>query len=312
MTDDRTAPPDQPYNRWSYQNSSEIGRRPVGEYVYVLALLVAAGADAAAFYVIVSLATGDEGTNETNALIVAGLTVIALMLAHLGGRVARDAAAANGRLRWQDVVVCGVPWALLGVAAMVVRLRTHQTSGGIDLEGGGSSGQEADQVAAALLFLVLYVASGVLAGVGEFLTRNPLRTAYRSALRTMKSAQRKLRRSQPPYERALSVRQLHLASYREDEALLQNAKFERIAFGEELKQLAQISIAAHLQDPSATDGMTERDWRPAAPRPARSWEAQNNNLRTTVNGRRRTADSAEQTSPTNSHEHFTTSDIRKD
>jgi hypothetical protein len=278
MDDLRPATTEKPYNRWSYQRSSELGSRPKSEYIYLLALLIAAGADGAAFHQVVSLVMRTE-SDWMIGMLVAGLTVISLMLAHLGGRMARDTAAAKGKLTWRDVLICGIPWALLGIAAVIVRLKINPHSGGLQLNPGAAGKDEGtDKIAAALLFLVLYAASGMVAGVGEFLTRNPLRTAYRGAVKTMRKAQRKLAKSQPAYQRSLAVREVHLASFREDLKVLLNAKRDRIAFGEELKQEAQIMIAAHLQDPSATDGMTEPDWRPAAaPKPSRSWAEQNSN-----------------------------------
>ncbi|GAB2568278.1 hypothetical protein Aab01nite_43660 [Paractinoplanes abujensis] len=252
METDTTEP-----NRWSYQGSADLGGATVGDLAHKGALLMAAAADAAAFSAVVSLIMSDHQLWEVW-LIVLGLTVIALALAHFAGRIARDDAAAHGRVRWHVVLVCGIPWLLLGLAAVWVRMRIAPNTGGLL---NGSSGQVDNRMPNALLFLVLYVASGMVAGIGEFLTRNPLRNAYRNLMKTYQKAQRKLARTQPPFERAMFVREIHRASFEEDDEVLLNAKFDRLAYGEELKQYAQITIAAHLQDPSATDGMTEADWR---------------------------------------------------
>jgi hypothetical protein len=249
-------------NRWTYQGTAGLAKESMGDLVYRGALVLALVADAAAFSTVVSIIMHDQSNWQIWPL-VAGLTVIALTLAHFGGRIARDDAVAHGRIRWKVVLVCAIPWGLLGLAAVWVRMLMSAPTGGIQLDD-SSGGQDVDRLAAALLFLVLYIASGTVAGVGEFLTRNPLRTAYRGLLKAYHSAQRKLAKTQPSYERAMFVRELHRASFEEDDAILLNAKRDRIAYGEELKQYAQIMIAAHLQDPSATDGMTERDWRPAA------------------------------------------------
>ena len=245
-------------NRWSYQGAADVSGQALGDLGHKGALLVAAAADAAAFSAVVSLIMVQNHWWEIW-LIVLGLTVIALTLAHFAGRMARDDAAAHGRVRWTVVLICGIPWFLLGCAAVWVRMRIAPSTGG--LLDDPSSVQD-NRFPNALLFLVLYVASGMVAGVGEFLTRNPLRSSYRNLMKTYQKAQRKLVKSQPPFERAMFVREIHRASFEEDDEVLLNAKLDRLAFGEELKQYAQITIAAHLQDPSATDGMTEGDWRP--------------------------------------------------
>ncbi|WP_212988543.1 hypothetical protein [Actinoplanes auranticolor] len=230
----------------------------MGDLGYKGALLMAAAADAAAFSAVVSLIMAKHQWWEIW-LIVLGLTVIALMLAHFAGRMARDDAAAHGRVRWPVVLVCGIPWLALGAAAVWVRMRNAPSTGDLLDDSASAS---TDMFSNALLFLVLYIASGMVAGVGEFLTRNPLRSSYRNLMKAYRKAQQKLAKTQPPFERAMFVREIHRASFEEDDEVLLNAKLDRLAFGEELKQYAQITIAAHLQDPSATDGMTEGDWRP--------------------------------------------------
>jgi hypothetical protein len=245
-------------DRWTYQGAADVGGQAVGDLGYKGALLVAATADAAAFSAVVSLIMKQHQWWEIWPIVV-GLTVIALMLAHFAGRIARDDAAAHSRVRWPVVLVCGIPWLLLGLAAVWVRIQIAPDTGDLLDD---SSSVESDKLPNALLFLVLYIASGMVAGIGEFLTRNPLRSSYRNLMKTYQKAQRKLAKTQPPFERAMFVREIHRASFEEDDEVLLNAKLDRLAFGEELKQYAQISIAAHLQDPSATDGMTEGDWRP--------------------------------------------------
>jgi hypothetical protein len=181
MTNDLPAQPVEKPHRWSYQGAADPGGVPKEDLAYRVALLIAALADAAAFSTVVQLVMRDQPAWQSW-LLVAGLTTIALMLAHLAGRLTRDDAAAHGRISWQAVTVCAGPWFLLGIAAVWVRMRLSAPSGGITFGAQGSHNAP-DRLAAALLFLVLYIASGAVAGVGEFLTRNPLRSAYRGLLK---------------------------------------------------------------------------------------------------------------------------------
>src|SRR5205807_2065673 len=72
----------------------------------------------------------------------------------------------------------------------------------------------------AIMFLALYLASGGVAGIGEYLTRNPRRAAYRTAQRAHRRAQRRIRRSWPPYERALNAVHVHARSRVREASLL--------------------------------------------------------------------------------------------
>src|SRR5262249_14748692 len=141
-------------------------------------------------------------------LAVAGFTASALTLAHFLGRLLRDRAAGHGPGgRW--IIWClAVPWALLGITAVVGRLVVANQVNSTTKVGGLS--ESSQQAASAWMFFVLYVASGIVAAAGAFLTRNPLRVRYRTAARKYRKALKRLARSQPPYERALSILQLHI------------------------------------------------------------------------------------------------------
>jgi hypothetical protein len=246
-----------------YAEPAEIAGRPLGEFMYWIALALAAGADLAAFNQIVSIAMPQLGA-WLIWLVVAGFTAGALTLAHFAGRLVRDRAAGHGHGDGRTLLLLLVaPWAMLGVTAFVVRLIVANQSNSITAVGGLSDTNE--QVASAGMFLVLYVVSGVVAGVGAYLTRNPCRTRYRMAARDYRKSLERLARSQAPYERALSVLQLHIRDRRRDEQSYLSAKSLRLACADELKRYAAVLIAAHLQDPSATDGMTLPDRIPLTP-----------------------------------------------
>jgi hypothetical protein len=198
--------------------------------------------------------------------MVIGLTVIALTLAHFAGRLARDVTAGYGTATWKQVFACAIPWAVLGLAAFAVRLLVADSSGGTSLDGtvvgGDGVDQSTRQISGAVLFLALYVGSGTVAAVGEYLSRNPLRAGYRRALRAHSRALDRLARSQPPYELALQTYRQRARIRAREEANWQAARELRLAQADELKRYAAVLIAAQAQDPSVTDAMTLPDRRP--------------------------------------------------
>ncbi len=251
--------------RFSYQNSSAVAGRPLGELLYIPLLAIALGADVAAFYQVVSLVMPDAH-DQMIMLLVAGLTATAVMLAHFAGHFARDLLAEHGAATKLGLWICLIAWALLGLAAVVVRAAVAgDSSDGLDVTAVDTGGGATDQYVAALLFGALYFASGMVAAIGAFVTRNPLRTAFRKAHRRFRKTTLKLRKSEPPFERAKHAFELHRTALRRDEDNYRAAWEQRLAFGEELKRYSAVLIAAHLQSPSATDGMTEPDWRRRLP-----------------------------------------------
>src|SRR5262249_12483980 len=107
--------------RYSFQRSADVSGLSAGETPYLVALLFAGGADAAAFHQVASLVMPME-QDWLIALLVVGLTLVALTLAHFSGRLAREIAAGMGRATWRSVSWCAVPWLLLGLTAIVVRV----------------------------------------------------------------------------------------------------------------------------------------------------------------------------------------------
>jgi hypothetical protein len=250
-----------------FASAAETSGLPITEIVYWFALALAAGADVAAFHQVVSLILRDQG-DALVWLMVVGLTAIALTLAHFAGRLARDVTAGRGPATWKQVFACAIPWVALGLAAFAVRLIVADSSGGTTVDGsvvgGADIGKSARQASAAVLFLVLYVGAGAVAAFGEFLSRNPLRSEYRRALRAHHRALTRLSRSQPPYELAVQVYRHRARSRAREDANWQAAKEQRLAHADELKRYAAVLIAAHLQDPSVTEAMTLPDRRPIA------------------------------------------------
>jgi hypothetical protein len=238
-----------------YQQETEITGRPISELIYALALAITVGADVTVFYQVVSIAMPSLSSRMVW-LTVAGFTAMSLALAHFAGRVFRDRAAGHGPVSRLTMWLLVTPWALLGVIAFTVRLIVASSTTSSTAVGASSS---TPQDASAIMFLALYVASGAVAGFGEYLTRNPFRQGYRSALRKYRKSERRLGRSQPKYEHAVNVLQMHIRSRQREAANFTAAKSLQLAFADELKRYAAVLIAAHLQHPSATDGMTLPD-----------------------------------------------------
>jgi len=253
-----------PRDRW-HASAAEVSGLPMTEIAYWFALALAAAADVAAFHQVVSLILRDQG-DALVWLMVVGLTAIALTLAHFAGRLVRDITAGHGSATWKQVYACVIPWVVLGLAAFTVRLIVADSSGGTTVDGnvvgGDDVGKTARQVSGAVLFLALYAGSGTVAAVGAFLSRNPLRSGYRHALRAHNRALGRLSQSQPPYELAVQLYRQRARIRAREQSNYEAAKAQRLAHADELKRYAAVLIAAHLQDPAATDAMTLPDRRP--------------------------------------------------
>jgi len=255
-------------NRSSYQSVGEVSGRSLSEAVYWLALSVIAGADVAAFYQVVAV-VNPTGQGWLIWLLVAGFTVASLTLAHFAGRGPRVPAAARGGARRSMVFALAGPWLALGLVAFIVRgIKASSTSASTAEAAALASKQ---QLAAAVMFLVLYLASGFITFFGVYLTRNPLRVAYRRALRAHRQTLKRLAMTQPPYERAIQVRRLHARNRAREPMNFNAARDQRLAFADELKRYSAARMAILLKTPSTTDGMTLPDRLPLAypePEPA--------------------------------------------
>jgi heme/copper-type cytochrome/quinol oxidase subunit 2 len=248
-----------PRKRHGYQDAGEVSGRPVAEAGYWLALLVIAGADLAAFYQVVGV-VNPTGQWWLIWLLVAGFTAGSLTLAHFAGRVARDRTAGHGAANWWMVIGLAAPWLILGIIAFFVRgIKASSATAATAEEAEILSKQE---LAAAIMFLVLYIASGVITFFGVYLTRNPLRVAYRRALRAHRKALKRLAVTQPPYERAVQVVKLHARNRKREPMNFAAASAQRMAFADELKRYSAARMAILLKSPSTTDGMTLPDRRP--------------------------------------------------
>ncbi|MGI9004470.1 MAG: hypothetical protein ACR2GH_22940 [Pseudonocardia sp.] len=237
-----------------HADRGEIVGQPIAEYVQWVVLAVTACADVAVFYQILSGFVLTHLPDWLVWLAVAGFTTCSLLLAHFAGRLFRDARVGYGTPEHGLIYVLAGTWLLLGLAAFTVRLVVAE--GGAGATAATALGNQSQTVASAVLFLVLYVGSGMVSGIGAYLSRNPLRNRYRKAQRNQRYAQKRLHRSQAPYERAVSVLQLHIRNRQREADNYAAAQTLRVAYVEEMKAYTGILISGHLQDPSATTGVT--------------------------------------------------------
>jgi hypothetical protein len=246
-----------PLDRNGYRQPVEATGRMAGEIIYVIALAVTAGADVAAFDQVLSMIL--QALGQTIIWVaVAGFTAMSLTLAHFAGRMLRDHKADHGPDSKRAVWLLLIPWALLGLAALLARLIVAQGMAGAPTTVAAGN-PAADTLAGAVLFLILYLASGAVAGFGEYLTRNPYRAHYRTARRAHRRSVHRMDRSAAAYERAISVWELHEQSRQDEEKHFTSARQLQEAHADELKRYAAYLIATHLKDPSVTDGMTRPD-----------------------------------------------------
>jgi hypothetical protein len=239
-----------------YQDASEVSGRSLAEAGHWLALLVIAGADVAAFYQVVGV-VNPTGEAWIIWLLVAGFTSASLALAHFAGRLFRDFMADHGGASLWMVIALAALWLMLGITAFYVRGINSGTATAATAQAAEVQAQQ--QFAAALMFLVLYLASGLIAFFGVYLTRNPLRVAYRRSLRAHQKALKRLAVTQPPFERAIRVIQLHARNREREPMNFSAAMAQRMAFADEMKRYSAAQMAIMLKTPPTTDAMTLPD-----------------------------------------------------
>lgn len=241
--------------------------RPRGEMLYLGGIVVAGAADLAAFHQIVSLVMRDS-PGPLVWLLVTGLTIVSLLLAHAVGQTWRALRAGDPEASVPQVRVYGGIWLVLGLSAMAIRLLSGSGAGApppISVEGEpalATDGSGAAVFSNALLFLALYLAAGAIAMYAAAKTYDPLLSAYLAARGELRAASRRLARLAPKFERARHVLDQQIANRDRDIAARQAARDDRFAAAEELKRYAEVLIATQLQDAAATDGMTTPDRRP--------------------------------------------------
>jgi len=258
--------------RWGevgFRDGTLLAGRPRGAFLHALALLLAAGADVGAFTQTVQLVLPQA--DWVALLVVFGLTAVVLYIAHMVGVMLREASAARDsagnrrRLgRGLTAFVCTLVWLGVGVLAFWVRytvpLPVAPQVGGCGVIGSGSTGGcspsgagHGHALQAAAIFLGLYLATGIVAAVGAYVTHNPYRGGYVTAIRAYRRASERASASIHQVGLALAAHQRQQAEIEAAKEILAQAKDQNNAFTDQLKQEALIEIASLLKDPAVTD-----------------------------------------------------------
>jgi hypothetical protein len=260
------------FARWGDRGHSDptlIAGRPRIVYLHVVALCLAAGADIGAFYQIVELVLREQGPFLV-LIVVLGFTATVLYVAHACGVLFRDRRAGAGWVGRIMPFVCVLIWLGLGVAALEVRLHVLATSSvqvqiGLGATQPASGSSASTRYEAAILFFALYVATGLVAGVGAYLSHNPLRDSYAAATRAYGRASEQL--AATAFQAGAA--EARCSAYRAElDAAAQTLQYEihaRMALAEKLKQFARVLVAQRLKDPAITDAIFTDDWRPYEP-----------------------------------------------
>lgn len=279
--------------RWGepgFRDGTLLAGRPRVAFLHALALLLAAGADVGAFVQVVELVLPLQ-QDWVIWLVVSGLTSVVLYIAHMVGVMLREAKAGStgargvaGRLgtwlgRRFAAFACSVIWLGLGGMAFWIRLTvpltvTVQLGGGGIGSGIGSGsaasgttpGNHATQ--AAVIFLGLYVATGIVAAVGAYFTHNPYRGRYAATIRAYRKATERAAASAYQVREAWAIYEHQQAEIETAQTVLAEALVRNKAFTEQLKQTVRIRIAGLAKDPAVTDAIFGPDHDPY-------WSAQN-------------------------------------
>ncbi len=253
-----------------FRDGALLAGRPSGTFLHVVALILAAGADIGAFTQTVQLVLPQSAWVAL--MVVVGLTAVVLYIAHMVGVMLRDAkAAASGadrRLRARigrllTAYVGLLVWLAVGVLAFWVRYKvplpvTPQVGGcgiGSGAAGGCSTAGSGNThpLQAAAIFLGLYIATGLVAAIGAYVTHNAHRGGYVSAIRAYRRASERVAGSVHRFGLAQAAWLRQQNEIAAADLILKSAKEENDYFTAELQQLAMVEIASMLKDPAVTD-----------------------------------------------------------
>ncbi len=237
----------------SYADPTLIAGRPFAALVYLVALVLAAIADVSTFRQVLELAM-PKSDARTVTMVVYGFVGIAILLMHFAGMLMRERQARRGwvsRIRpWLYVVA----WFALGATAFYVRI-SEKVKSGVVVNGREQQSGGLHISSASLMFVALYLGTGLVALVGAYMTHNPERGAFVRTKWALILANRRLASSVLRHEIAEGTRSLYELNQQSATAVLGLEQARRNAFGEALKQHARLVIAQRGKDPALTDAL---------------------------------------------------------
>ncbi|MGH3277504.1 MAG: hypothetical protein ACRDNZ_24665 [Streptosporangiaceae bacterium] len=263
--------------RWGepgFRDGTLLAGRPHSTFVHVLALTLAAAADVGGFTQTVQLVLPQSGWVAL--LVVIGLTAVVLYIAHSVGVMLREARAASSRSadgsqrtgrrigRALAALGCTLVWLGIGGLAFWVRWTVPlpvppQVGCGQTIGSGPGSGcasaasGNSHPLQAAAIFLGLYLATGTVAAVGAYLTHNPYRGGYMSAIKAYRKGSERASASVYRFGLARAAYMRQQEEISASDQMLTDAQAENAAFTAELGEIALIEIASLLKDPAVTD-----------------------------------------------------------
>jgi len=175
---------------------AQIAGRPWSHALFWLVLLAAAGVDVVTFYQVLILVLDVPDLLVTIAVI--GFAAVALTLAHYAGLQARQVINPRNITGSKTLALTlGGTWLLLGATAFIVRfvLEPAGSAGAsqFSTDGGpttdlGTNTEATSQHLAALLFLVLYVATGMVTALAGYFRQEPAARQFGRAVERRSTA----------------------------------------------------------------------------------------------------------------------------
>jgi hypothetical protein len=247
-----------------YRMPGLVAGRSFATKLHIVALLVAALADFGAFAQVVQLVLTNQAA-WVSYLVVLGLTTGVLYLAHAVGTMVRDRVAGHNAARWTWIVLGTAGWAAIGLVAYRVRLlvtdeQGQPPSGPLSADPSAvPSAPDSTALPGAMLFLALFVGTGLVAAIGAYVTHNPFAGQYRMVSKRHAAAAVWEGESGGAKE-AVAKRLRHLRrALRKARALRDREHRRRRHFAEELKEYARTLMANHVQDPAFSDALFDKD-----------------------------------------------------
>ncbi|MEV6343259.1 hypothetical protein [Actinoplanes sp. NPDC051851] len=196
-----------------YGDPSQIAGRPWTKAFSWLVLAAAAGVDIVTFYQVLVLVLNVP--DELVIVSVVGFAAVALALAHHAGLQARQALDPRTVAGSRTIaVIAAGGWALLGAVAFLVRIVLEDSTGsgasqfttedGLVTDLGAGTGT-AEHYLPALLFLVLYLATGLVAALAAYFRQDPAAVQFNRAAERRSKTAREYADTRSRYARAKAV-----------------------------------------------------------------------------------------------------------